>query len=450
MDSQIIFCSLCKLKEPSDIYLCPDCGISLCESCLGNISSPTCVCGSSRLRKMSELSAYALQGVFDLQRLLEKSVFSPLKQYNIWMQHKNQMKAYSLIFETEITELDRSLTFIIANMRFVLSNLKDYSTKLRKLFVDITTSSGFSVDQFKKFQEDLEYTNQDITFFLARIEDKSSRITPLLEEISMFEMKLHSYQEILGNAHNEIFVDRSERVRWISDIGQCEIHGKLLRAYILTTNYRILVFSRNESYILTEFKPEDIEDIKVSRSLMGRRKCRIRASDCTIQFSKTRTDYKILKKQLLNRIPVKVDIEPSQEFFDPAYFTERYHERIRLLLKLTPGDTGRWKAVLIEALNKVSNFVNSRTHDLSVVKRTYQRTLHELLKVENSNHFAVYENRLQEIDEELAELGFLNDILNDAFSQMDTEIDSVEESETESWIQQRDGLPTNQSNTNLN
>ncbi|MFQ5976673.1 MAG: hypothetical protein ACE5OZ_00925 [Candidatus Heimdallarchaeota archaeon] len=431
-----IFCSLCKSKEPSEIYLCPDCGISLCEMCLGPISTPTCICGSSRLREVGELSAYALQGIFDLQRVLENAVFVPLRQYKQWAYTKEQLTAYSPIFEVQIPEGNRSLNHITSTMRFVLNNLNDYSTRLRKLFIDVTATSRFSPEDFQRFQEDLEFTNQDISFFCERIEDKALRATPLLEKMQGFVELLSRQQELLGNVHNDHILNPQEKIRWVSDVGRCEINGRTHSAHVVVTSARFMIISHYERSLILEISPDNLEGIVIRRSLLGRKKCLIRTKQIEIKFLKTSTDLQTLKRQLETGSYNRTDEAGGkpQDFFDPSWFADRYHEKIRALLKLAPGDTGRWKALLIDALRKVSTYVKTRTHDLRVIKRTYQRTLHELVKAENSAHLAGYENRLQEIDEELAELEYLQDILSNAFSQIDTEFFQLDETEKDDWL----------------
>ncbi|MFW9914589.1 MAG: hypothetical protein ACFFGZ_03170 [Candidatus Thorarchaeota archaeon] len=386
------------------------------------------------MRKLGELCAFALQGIFDLQRILENAVFIPLRQWNQWGQLKGQLKAYSPVFDTLIPATNRSLNLITSTMRFILSNLNDYSTKLRKLFADVTAASTFTAEDFQRFQEDIEYSKQDISFFCDRIEVKAARVTPLLEKIEHFEEQLSRQQNLLGNIHNELFLNPPEKIRWVSDPGKCEFSGRNQAAHIIITSTRIILLSCHERRIILEFEPNDIEEIIIRRKLLGRKRCLIKTDKINIKFSKTSSDLHILKKRLENGLDDRTteDSRSSQDFFDPDWFVDRYHEKIRILLKLTPGDTGRWKAVLVDALRKVSTYVKRKKHDLAVIKRTYQRTLYELVKADNSAHLAGYENRLQEIDEELAELGGLHDILTDAFSQIDNEIaklDDVEKDE---------------------
>jgi hypothetical protein len=227
-----------------------------------------------------------------------------------------------------------------------------------------------------------------------------------------------------------------EKIRWVSDPGKCEFSGRSQTAHIVITSNRIILLSCHERRIILEFEPNDLEEIIIRRSLLGRKRCLIKTDKISIRFSKTSSNLRILKKRLENGLDDRKTEESraSQDFFDPNWFVDRYHEKIRLLLKLTPGDTGRWKTVLVDALRKVSSYVKTRKHDLTVIKRTYQRTLYELVKADNSPHLAGYENRLQEIDEELAELGGLQDILTDAFSQMDNEIAKLDEAEKEEWM----------------
>ncbi|MHA2500941.1 MAG: hypothetical protein ACXAEL_15330 [Candidatus Hodarchaeales archaeon] len=388
------------------------------------------------MRKLGELCAFALQGIFELQRILENAVFIPLRQWNKWVQLKGQLKAYSPVFDTLIPATNRSLNLITSTMRFILSNLNDYSTKLRKLFSDVTAASSFTAEDFQRFQEDIEYSKQDISFFCERIEVKAARVTPLLEKIGEFEEQLSRQQNLLGNIHNEFFLNPPEKIRWVSDPGKCEFSGRSQTAHIVITSNRIILLSCHERRIILEFEPNDLEEIIIRRSLLGRKRCLIKTDKISIRFSKTSSNLRILKKRLENGLDDRKTEESraSQDFFDPNWFVDRYHEKIRLLLKLTPGDTGRWKTVLVDALRKVSSYVKTRKHDLTVIKRTYQRTLYELVKADNSPHLAGYENRLQEIDEELAELGGLQHILTDAFSQMDNEIAKLDEAEKEEWM----------------
>ncbi|MFX0113085.1 MAG: hypothetical protein ACFFB3_00910, partial [Candidatus Hodarchaeota archaeon] len=315
---------------------------------MGKASNPTCLCGSSRLRKVGELSAYALQGIFDLQRTLESAVFIPLRQYNQWTQLKKDLSAYSPIFEVQTPESSKSLSHITSAMRFVLSNLNDYSTKLRKLFMDVTAASNFAPEDFQRFQEDLEFTNQDISFFCERIEDKASRVTPLLDALQEFAEELLKQQDLLGNIHNELFLNPPEKICWVSDVGKCEVNGRSFSAHIVVTTTRIIVLSCGERNVILEITSSELEEIVIRRNLIGKKKCFIKTNRSEIKFSKTTTDLGVLKRQLEASTHEKTNegAISSQGFFESSWLADRYHEKIRILLKLTPGDTGRWKTVL--------------------------------------------------------------------------------------------------------
>jgi len=262
-----------------------------------------------------------------------------------------------------------------------------------------------------------------------------------------FAEMLSSQQEILGNAHNQLLLEHTERIRWISKVGRWSVRGRNYSAHVVVTSNRIVVISHYERNIIFEIHPNELEEIKLSRNLLGRKRCLIRTHQDEYTFARTATKLEVLKKQLESSIYgiVEKGDNKSGDFFDSSWYADRFHERIRSLLKLTSVDTGRWKAAVVDALRKVSTFVKTRMHDLTLIKRTYQRTLYELAKVETSA-VSWYENRLQEIDEKLAELGYLQDVLTDAFSQIETEVEVPDETEKDEWIP-NEGEPLNQLNS---